>query len=216
MAWVGPQHDRVILPTAGNVESVATSVFDGVSGDYVIGGYTVNNSVDSDYYHAAVWTNHGSTFTDLNPSAFTYSAERRRHLQHASRCRRQWPGRWTRWLLWKGSASSVVDLNGSSDSSIAYGADQSHQVGSSGLHAAVWSGSAADMVHLQPPPAILSRRHWRSRVVRKSVMPSSAPAVSPAPYSGTLPPVARSCSKTPASFRQKPPASPTARSLASV
>ena len=27
MAWVGTQHDRVILPTAGNIESIATSVF---------------------------------------------------------------------------------------------------------------------------------------------------------------------------------------------
>ncbi len=141
IAWVGTQHDRVILPTPGKIDSIATSTFNNTAGGYAIGGYTVNNSVDSDYFHAALWTNHGSTFTDLNPAGFEFSEVNGVSANTQVGVGNLSTDQSTHALLWKGSASSVVDLNGSNDGSIAYAADQTHQVGfiaphNAGEHAA--------------------------------------------------------------------------------
>ena len=37
------QHDRVILPTPGNIDSIATSAFNNIANAYAVGGYTVNH-----------------------------------------------------------------------------------------------------------------------------------------------------------------------------
>lgn len=142
--WSGTAASWIDLHPAGAVRSIAKSVNNGQQAGEVV--------VSDGAGHASVWSGTAASWVDLNPAGSGgSSASGTSGTQQVGEAS---VGVTSGACLWNGTAASWIALGGSN--SAAYATSGTQQVGRTGDHASLWSGTTASHVDLHPGVALRS------------------------------------------------------------